>query len=343
MKNNNIILLATLLSVLFFSSCAKALLGEELPNTPKENFEVLWQDFDQHYGAFGPKNINWKEQYNKFHPMVSGNMSNKELYDVLTQMLDVLDDNHIYLRPTAQTGLHWYSGGILGRTKVEDYRRAVAQKYLEKKIVYDNAIEYGFLPDNIGYINIKSFGNNIENYHKAMDIILEALKDTRGIVIELRENGGGEDRVSQYMANRFATEKQLSFSSRLRNGPGYNDFSEPIHFYTEPAGNFQYTKPVIMLTNLNCYSSGETFVLAMLQNKNVRTVGDVTGGALSDAVVRDLPNGWSYRLPIADVRDATGKNLEGIGIQPHFKIKNSKTDLDAGHDKVLEKALELLQ
>lgn len=81
----------------------------------------------------------------------------------------------------------------------------------------------------------------------------------------------------------------------------------------------------------------------MLQNKNVRIVGNVTGGALSDAVERDLPNGWSYRMPIADVRDANGNNLEGKGIQPHIKVKNTKAELDAGQDKALEKALELLQ
>jgi C-terminal processing protease CtpA/Prc len=81
----------------------------------------------------------------------------------------------------------------------------------------------------------------------------------------------------------------------------------------------------------------------MKQNNNVKMVGDVTGGALSDAIERELPNGWVYRLPVADVRDAKGKNLEGIGIYPDIFIKNKKEDLQAGHDKALEKALELLK
>jgi len=219
----------------------------------------------------------------------------------------------------------------------------VAQSYLSKKIVYDRALEYGFYPGNIGYINLKSVDEDIVVYRKAMDVILEKLKDTKGIIIELRENDGGEDRVSQYIANRFATERHLSFSSSLRNGPKHTDFAEPILFYTRPEGSYQYTKPVVVLTNLNTFSAGETFVLAMLQNKTVTTVGGVTGGALSDAIKREMPNGWLYRLPVADVRDANGKNLEGIGIEPHIKVKNSKEDLKAGHDKVLEKALQILQ
>lgn len=324
-------------------SCTKEFVGTGISNGPEQNFEVLWQDFSRHYGAFGPKNINWEDVYRQYRPLIKRDITERELYNVLTRMLDTLNDNHIYLRPLEQTGLPWYSGGILGRTKVEGYSTQVAQAQLKEKWVYNNALEYGVFANNIGYINIISFGNNINTYYKAMDVILNKLKDTRGIVVELRSNGGGEDRVAQYIANRFATETNHSFSARLRNGAGYQDFGEPIVFYTQPEGSYQYTKPVILLTNLNVFSSGETFVLAMLQNKNVRHIGTITGGALSDAVTRDLPNGWSYRMPIADVRDAQGRNLEGIGIQPAVVVQQTKEDLQQGRDKIVEKALELLQ
>lgn len=53
--------------------------------------------------------------------------------------------------------------------------------------------------------------------------------------------------------------------------------------------------------------------------------------------------GWSFRVPIADVRDATGRNLEGIGIAPTVLVKNEPEELKAGHDRALETALKLLQ
>jgi hypothetical protein len=326
-----------------FSSCSKDLLGPEKPNTPIENFQVLWQDFDEHYGSFVPKGIDWKSVYSQYRPKISDTMSDASFFDVCKQMLNTLDDNHIYLRPTQETGLQWYSGGILGRTKVEDYDKAVSLSYLSSHVKYNSSIELGRFPDNIGYLKLLSFDQNIDTYHEAMDDVLDKLKDCKAIVIELRENSGGEDRVAQYIANRFASQRSLSFSVSLRNGPRHTDFSDPIQFFTKPEGKFRFTKPVAVLTNLTTFSSGETFVLAMLQNRNVKIVGDVTGGALSDAVKRELPNGWLYRLPIADVRDANGRNLEGIGIQPHIKIKNTKGDLQSGHDKVLEKALEILR
>lgn len=327
----------------FFTSCTKALVGKEKTNRPTENFQLLWQDFDEHYGAFGPKGIDWKAGYDNCRPLVNDNMSNTQFFAVCKRLLDTLNDNHVYLRPTKETGLPWYAGGILGRTKVEDYNKAVALSYLSSHVVYNNSLEYGTFPGDIGYLKILNFDNDVATYPKAMDEILGKLKDSKGIVIEMRQNDGGEDRVGQYIANRFAGERHPSFTASLRNGPRHTDVADPILFFTEPKGAFQYTKPVVVLTNLTTFSTGDTFVLAMLQNSNVKTVGNVTGGALSDAVHRELPNGWLYRMPIADVRDAAGKNLEGVGIQPHITIKNTRAELDGGHDKALEKALEILR
>lgn len=342
MKKIIVIPLLLLLVISGLVSCSKQLLGTSKPNKQTQNFEALWKDFDQHYGIFVAKHIDWQAQYAKYRPMVSDSMSDRSLFTVITKMLDTLNDDHIYLRPTKNTGLPWYSGGILGRVTVDDFNKQVSQAYLSQKSVYNAALEYGTFPGNIGYINIIDFGENFNVYPKAMDTILARLKDTKGIIIELRDNGGGEDRVAQYIANRFATSRNLSFSSRVRNGPKHTHFAAPINFFTEPTGNYQYTKPVIMLTNLNVFSTGETFVLAMMQNNNVKRVGDITGGALSDAVQRDMPNGWSYRLSIADVRDSKGINLDGIGIAPEYLIKNTKDELALKKDKALEKALQLI-
>jgi C-terminal processing protease CtpA/Prc len=261
----------------------------------------------------------------------------------MVALLTPLDDNHIFLRPMRNTNLPPFSGGILGRQKFEDFDKQVAEKYLTEKKVYSDAMVYGKLKNNIGYLNLLHFSNNFSHYTKAMDEVLDALKDTKGIIIEMRENDGGEDRVSQYIANRFASEKHLSFTSRLRNGPRHSDFGPKLEFYTQPAGKFQYTKPVVVLTRRATFSAGETFVLAMKQNKNVTLVGDSTGGALPDAMRRELPNGWVFRVPIADARGPLGESYEGIGIAPNNLVKNTKTELQAGRDKALEKAVLLLE
>ena len=318
-----------------FAACSNRLIGPETPNNPVANFDYLWGEYDRMYGAFEPKKLDWNALYRTYRPQVNEQTTDAELYRVMTALLNHLDDNHVYLRPTADTKLPWYDGGILGRTKVTDYDGSVVKRYLTDSRNFTNEFVCGKLTPNVGYILQKGFENNYAAYGKTMDSVLTYLKDTKGLIIDLRDNGGGEDRVAQYIANRFATERHLSFTSRLRNGPRHTNFGPELRFYTEPAGTFQYTKPVIVLTNLSSYSSAETFVLAMLQNKTVTQVGDLTGGAFSDALPRDLPNGWSVRVPIVDVRDATGRNLEGIGIVPKVVVKNKPDELKAGHDRAL--------
>ncbi|GAB2555608.1 S41 family peptidase [Spirosoma areae] len=332
-----------LLAAGLFSACSNRIIGPETPNNPVTNFDHLWGEYDRLYGAFDPKKLDWNALYQTYRPQVNEQTTDADLYRVMTALLGHLDDNHVYLRPTATTGLPWFDGGILGRTKVTDYDGAVVKRYLTDSRNITSEFVCGKLSANVGYILLKGFEHDFATYSKTMDSVLTYVNDTIGLIIDLRDNGGGEDRVAQYIANRFATERHLSFTSRLRNGPRHTNFGPELRFYTEPAGNFQYARPVIVLTNLSSYSSAETFMLAMLQNKTVTQVGDVTGGAFSDAITRDLPNGWSIRVPIADVRDATGRNLEGIGIIPKVVVKNRGEDLKEGHDRALEKAIDLLR
>lgn len=334
---------SSIVVIAMVSSCSKHLEKRQLPDTATSDFNALWKDYDEHYGTFVVKNIDWQAEYDKLKPLVYDGMSDDSLFSVMKKLLRVLNDNHVFLRPLASTGLPWFSGGILGDTVINDYNKQVTRNCLTEKFEYEDAIDYGFIANNIGYISLKKFDNDFNFYPKAMDAVLSKLKDAKGIVIDLRENDGGEDRVAQYIANRFASETHFSFSSRLRNGPVHTDFTAPVKFYTKPEGSFQYTKPVIIINNLKVYSAGETFVLAMLQNSNVHVIGTVTGGALSDAVERELPNGWLYRVPIADVRDANNHNLEQIGISPEVYTDNTPADLNSGHDKMLEKAIEILQ
>ncbi|OUJ70374.1 S41 family peptidase [Hymenobacter crusticola] len=323
-------------------ACEQELVGPETPSTPEQNFEYLWQTFDRLYGAFEVKRVNWQALHDEYRPQVTLATTDRELVAIMSKLLDHLDDNHIFIRPLQASGAPNYNGGILGRRSFEDYDKAVAERYLVTRKTYGNDMIYGWLTPEVGYLNLLAFDNDFGYYAKAMDTVLGELKEAKGIVVEMRENDGGEDRVAQYIANRFASARHLSFTSRVRNGPRHTDFGPELRFYTEPQGSFQYTKPVVVLQRRATFSSGETFVLAMKQNQNVVTVGDSTGGGFSDAVRHELPNGWNIRVPIADVRAADGKSYESIGLAPDRLVKNTQQALASGHDQALETALQLL-
>jgi C-terminal processing protease CtpA/Prc len=90
-------------------------------------------------------------------------------------------------------------------------------------------------------------------------------------------------------------------------------------------------------------SAAETFTQALLNREpKVTRVGENTQGVFSDVLSRKLPNGWGFGLP--NERFVTdGKSYDGPGIPPDVAVPVfPKSDLDAGRDGAIEKALELL-
>jgi carboxyl-terminal processing protease len=80
-----------------------------------------------------------------------------------------------------------------------------------------------------------------------------------------------------------------------------------------------------------------------VENRKLTIIGDTTNGAISTTVARQLPNGWGYRIAPQDVEAPDGEVYEGKGIPPAIFIQNTMTDLAAGRDVVLEKAVGMLQ
>jgi C-terminal processing protease CtpA/Prc len=81
----------------------------------------------------------------------------------------------------------------------------------------------------------------------------------------------------------------------------------------------------------------------MNELENITQMGDYTSGGFSDNIARELPNGWFCFMSIGDYRAADGESYEGIGIKPEIELVNSKEDILSSTDKVLEKAIEILQ
>jgi Tricorn protease C1 domain len=103
------------ISIFGMFGCDKVLLGPDVENTPKSNFETLWKDFDEHYGLFVVNNLDWDLSHQTYSPLISESSTDEELYQVFTKMLKPLNDNHVRLIPQKSTGLPTnFISGILG-------------------------------------------------------------------------------------------------------------------------------------------------------------------------------------------------------------------------------------
>jgi hypothetical protein len=59
---------------------------------PERNFEALWKTFHNRYPFFELRKVDWKRQYDIYRPKVTSETTDDELFDILCQMLDPLDD-----------------------------------------------------------------------------------------------------------------------------------------------------------------------------------------------------------------------------------------------------------
>src|SRR6187401_3028130 len=85
-----------------FVSCQKALLGSVTTNTPQNNFEEMWHGYDELYGLFNVKNIDWDSLHTALQPQVNATMNNRDLYEVLCEMIKPLNDIHVFVQPTSE-------------------------------------------------------------------------------------------------------------------------------------------------------------------------------------------------------------------------------------------------
>jgi len=325
----------TLLVLLSLAACGKEMVGGETENTPKNNFEVLWQDYDRWFSNFNPRNINWKAQYDIYRLMVNSSTSDEELWDIMTQMLNVLEDLHVSLEWKNQkyhfvtTKDHLHSNYLFSLFFVSNH-------LTDKDASDDNKYRYGKAAQGIGYIHINDFVNN--DVSDFIDII-QNMGELDGLIIDARSNGGGNPEKAMEIASIFADKYQLVYSLKTRNGPGYEDFDRSTEKYIEPHPEFQFTKPVTLLTNRTSVSAADIFVMIMKELPNVVLVGENTAGSFSASLFRTLPNGWIIRIPHQRYFNAAGENLADIGVTPDIFIEPLTEDIINGRDRVLEAAI----
>ncbi len=308
---------------------------------PEKNFQILWNEFDRHYVFFESKNVDWQALYDIYAPQVTDQTDNSELFDILSSMLTHLNDVHVTLTMPFKNfnSAKRRPEGILNLDIVKS-------KYLSTgfQTTGNGFLTSGQISDAIGYLHIASFSiGNGRAWVEAIDPIVNDFFDHKGLIVDVRGNNGGSSRNVDAIVGRFADQKRVSALVQRRDGSRHSDFGRVIKKYVKPAGNKQFTKPIIVLTDRQVISSGEYFVLAMKRFPYVRTVGDTTFGGQGSPTRKKLPNGWEYRVSTGKWSSADNVLYEDIGIPPDIYVAVSPADSLMEKDPAIEMAIQLLK
>ena len=218
----------------------------------------------------------------------------------------------------------------------------VKTKYLASELESLGRLRFAWLPDSIGYLRIRGFGQLAQTI-EAIDHVMSEFQGAKAVVIDLRATPGGNDQVGKAIASRFADRKRLYMKTYERNGPEHDDFAAARYFYVEPQGPVQFTNTLVVLTNRWGISAAENFALAMRVLPHATLIGDFTSGVFADVYGDQLPNGWQFGVSYKLFVDPTGFCWEGIGVPMDLRIINRPEDIAAGRDRVLEFALEFIE
>lgn len=321
-------------------SCNETLVGSDPANTPQNNFQILWDDFDRYYSLFEVKNVDWHDLYDIYAPQVTDQTDDRALFDIMSSILTHLNDGHVDLTAPFRYFNSRHENERRDGTLNLDIMKS---KYLSSGFQTTGNFTFGPISDVLYYLHIASFsGGTSDTWVEAIDFILNELFDYSGLIIDIRANSGGNALFAEAIAGRFIDHKTVYILYQARNGLRHSDFGPIRERYLEPAGIKQFTKPIIVLTDRRTASAAEIFILAMKRFSHIRVIGDVTSGSMTPTMSRQLPNGWVYKISIGKLFSADHVIYEGIGIPPDIHIAVSPSDEIKEKDMVIEIAIQLL-
>jgi hypothetical protein len=329
---------------LFFALCLIILPGcdngMEFDNTPQGNFDALWTILDRSYCffeyKFEYKDIDWDAVYNTYSARITPDITNDGLFKLMGQMLSTLEDGHVNLIASFDITRYWRWHEDFDA----NFDANIQRRYLGNDFYIASGLRYTILEDNIGYIYYGSFSSGVGDGN--LDQVLNRMAVCDGIIIDVRNNGGGSLVNVDRIASRFFNERQHIGYISHKTGPGHNDFSSPFPQYIQSSNRVRYQKPVVVLTNRACYSATNQFVNIMKHAPNVTVIGDRTGGGSGLPFSSELPNGWSIRFSASPMFNANKEHIE-FGIDPDIFVSMNQDDMRNNIDTIIEKAREVIK
>ncbi|MGN0281168.1 MAG: S41 family peptidase [Prevotella sp.] len=328
-----IVLLLPLLAV----SCVD---DDEYDDTPMGNFEALWHIIDEHYCYFPYKSqqygLDWNKVYDQYKVRISNTLTRDQLFEVFSDMLAELRDGHVNLSSSHDVARYW----SWHEDFPANFSDTLQRRYLGTDYKIAAGMKYRILDDNIGYVYYGSFSTGIGEGN--LDEVLMSLMLCKGLIIDIRDNGGGYLNYAERLASRFFTERKLVGYIQHKTGKGHTDFSPMEEQWLEPSANLRWYKPVCLLTNRSVYSAANEFVKYMSVLPNVTIVGDKTGGGGGMPMSSQLPNGWIVRYSAIPSYDSQGNDIE-FGIDPDVPAALDDADFLRGEDTIIETARRILR
>ena len=199
------------------------------------------------------------------------------------------------------------------------------------------------LPSGFGYIRFTSFSLSVRPQ------VVEAIQGWRGLpglIIDLRNNGGGAALVAENIAEQLIKEKTDVGTIITRTGQPVTLFGYPVEKIkrTLDGSPSAYDKPVVMLVNAGSASASEMLAGGLQDIGRVKVVGQRSCGCLLGFLgYASVPGGAELAYSEIGMVSANGHRIEHDGVIPDIEVPITREDLRLNRDRTLEAAQDLLR
>lgn len=210
-------------------------------------------------------------------------------------------------------------------------------------------VEHTLLPNGYGYVAINSFSDDAYLTIQLWERMIRDFRNVqaRGIIVDMRRNGGGSGFLSTQMAAYFFNE-----ALELGNTGFYNEDLDEFYFDERGVRRF-YLPPVeqrwlgdvAVLIEPSCWSACEFFTYALTLQDRAEVIGFYPtgglGGSVNDFI---MPEGIRVRFTVGRAVDMQGNiHIEGQGVAPTFRVPLTREALFAEEDVLLNAAIRILE
>ena len=183
------------------------------------------------------------------------------------------------------------------------------------------------LRGNVGYLDLRSFANLDEGSQTA-SAYLDALANFDAIIIDLRQNGGGNTPMVAYIASYFFGPKPVHFTDMY-----WRDQNKNVEVWTSEnvPGRRSVGQDLFLLVGPSTFSAAEDFCYSLQQLKRATLVGEKTGGGAHMGRGRQrLSPLFTAFIPVGQsLNPVTKTNWENIGVEPEVEVPPEKALIEA--------------
>lgn len=187
---------------------------------------------------------------------------------------------------------------------------------------------------NTGYIRFNIFLDLVHVMQEFGDAVQQCAH-CDGIIIDVRGNPGGIGAMAMGMAGWLIKQPGERLGVMYMRGATLN-------FFINPRAE-AFEGPVAVLVDGSSASTSEIFAGGLKDLGRARVFGTRTAAAALPSVITRLPNGDGFQYAVANYISQGGKPLEGNGVVPDVEVKLTREALLAGHDPVVDAALDWIR